>query len=143
MEYNSTGPSYEAERCCCHWVFDFSAKRIQLHFVGYRDYYFPRQWKLIIRLFFLDCFVCLGSLPFLVHNSLLHNSGLFGLGVSLRPRSKTCFALAGGLPEIDIFFTARKVHARHLENLRQPPIQASPLARATPSRHNVEFSPRR
>src|SRR5262245_53770959 len=35
----------------------------------------------------------LGFSPFLVHDSLLHNSGLFELGVSLRPRSRQAFAL--------------------------------------------------
>jgi hypothetical protein len=33
-------------------------------------------------------FICGGSLPFFVHDSLLHNSGLFGLGVCLRLRSR-------------------------------------------------------
>jgi hypothetical protein len=65
----------------------------------------------------------LGSLPFLVDDSLLHNSGLFGLGVSLRPRARHAFALAGGLPEIDIFYREKSSRPAP-ENLRQPPIQA-------------------
>ena len=89
-----------------------------------------------IRRLFLECLsACVLSL-FLVHDSFLHNSALFGLGVSTS--LETFFGLAGGLPEIDIFLPREKFTPGTRKSAPAA-YSLSLLARGIPSKRSVVF----